>query len=86
MGSGRRPGFNPWVREISWRREWLPTPVFLPGESQWTEEPGGLPPRGHKESDTTKRLRTHTAEERWAGPGAGWAGMGGTRGSKWNHR
>jgi len=28
-----RLGFNPWVRKISWRREWSPTPVFLPGES-----------------------------------------------------
>ena len=27
-----RPGFNPWVGKIAWRREWLPTPVFLPGE------------------------------------------------------
>ena len=26
------PGFNSWVRKISWRKEWLPTPVFLPGE------------------------------------------------------
>ena len=24
--------FNPWVRKIPWRREWQPTPVFLPGE------------------------------------------------------
>ena len=38
----RRPGFNPWVGKIPWRREWQPTPVFLPGESTWTEEPGGL--------------------------------------------
>ena len=29
----RRPGFDPWVRKIPWRREWLPTPVFLPRES-----------------------------------------------------
>ena len=29
----RRPGFDPWVGKIPWRREWLPTPVFLPGES-----------------------------------------------------
>ena len=29
----RRPGFNPWVRKIPWRREWLLTPVFFPGES-----------------------------------------------------
>jgi len=26
-------GFNPWARKISWRREWQPTPVFLPGIS-----------------------------------------------------
>ena len=38
----RRCGFNPWVGKILWRREWQPTPVFLPGESAWTEEPGGL--------------------------------------------
>ena len=24
--------FNPWVGEIPWRRDWQPTPVFLPGE------------------------------------------------------
>ena len=29
---GRRPGFHPWVRKIPWRKEWLRTPVFLPGE------------------------------------------------------
>ena len=28
----KRPGFNPWVRKIPWKREWQPTPVFLPGE------------------------------------------------------
>jgi len=27
------PGFSPWVRKIPWKREWQPTPVFLPGES-----------------------------------------------------
>ena len=25
--------FNPWFGNIPWRREWQPTPVFLPGES-----------------------------------------------------
>ena len=29
----RRPGSNPWVRKIPWRREWLSILVFLPGES-----------------------------------------------------
>ena len=27
--------------KIPWRREWLPTPVFLPGESHRQEEPEG---------------------------------------------
>ena len=31
-----------WVGKIPWRRAWQPTPVFLPGQSPWTEEPGGL--------------------------------------------
>ena len=29
----RRPGFNPRVGKISWRRKWQPTPIFLPGKS-----------------------------------------------------
>ena len=29
----KRPGLDPWVRKIPWRRKWQPTPVFLPGES-----------------------------------------------------
>ena len=28
-----RPGFNPWVRKILWRRNWQPTPVLLPWKS-----------------------------------------------------
>ena len=28
----KRPGLDPWVRKISWRRKWQPTPVFLPGK------------------------------------------------------
>ena len=29
---GSIPGFSSWVGKIPWRREQLPTPVFLPGE------------------------------------------------------
>ena len=36
----------PGSRRFPWRRVWLPTPVFLPGESPWTEEPGRLQPMG----------------------------------------
>ena len=34
------------VGKIPWRRAWHYTPVFLPGESPWTEEPGGLQSMG----------------------------------------
>ena len=27
-----RPRFSPWVRKISWRKKWQPTPVLLPGK------------------------------------------------------
>ena len=40
-----------------WRRAWQPTPVFLPGESPWTEEPGRLQSMG---SQSLKRLSTHS--------------------------
>ena len=37
-----RPEFIPWVGKSPWSRKWQRTPVFLSGESPWTEEPGGL--------------------------------------------
>ena len=52
----RRPGFDPWVGKIPWRRPWQLTLVFLPGDSPWTEEPGGLQSMGSAESDTTEWL------------------------------
>ena len=42
----RRPGFDPWVGKMPRRRAWQPTPVFLPGESPWTEEPDDLQSMG----------------------------------------
>ena len=50
----RRPGFNPWVRKIPWRREWQPTPVFLPEEFHGHRCLVGYSPWGYKESDTDK--------------------------------
>ena len=29
----RRPRLDPWIGKIPWRRKWLPTPVFLPGNA-----------------------------------------------------
>jgi len=40
--------------------EGVQDPVFLPGESQWTKEPGGLESMGSQKSDTTEQLSTHT--------------------------
>ena len=41
------PGsINSCVGKIPWRRAWQPTPVLLPGESSWTEKPGGLQSTG----------------------------------------
>ena len=36
--------FNPWVREIPWRRKWQPTPVFWPGESHGQRSLAGYSP------------------------------------------
>ena len=48
-----------WVGKIPWRRKWLPTPVFLPGESHGQRRLAGKSPWGHKEADTTEQL-THS--------------------------
>ena len=42
------------------RRKWQPTPVFLSRESHGQRSLAGCSPWGHKESDTTEWLRTHT--------------------------
>ena len=42
------------VGKISWRRGWLPTPVFWPGEFH-----GPYSPWGCKESDVTEQLPLH---------------------------
>ena len=65
----KRPGFGPWVGKILWKRAWQTTPVFLPGESPWTEEPGGLPapgvelPRSCNRKDSKGAVATLTGHE-----------------------
>jgi len=39
----------PWVRKIPWTRDWLPTPVFLPGEFHRQRSLVGYSPWGLKE-------------------------------------
>ena len=54
----RRHRFDPWVRNIPWRRKWQSAPVFLPGKSHGQRSLAGYSPWGHKESDTAE----HTLE------------------------
>ena len=54
LGSGS--GLNPQVRKIPWRKEWQPTPVFLPGETHGQRSLVCYSSWGHKESITPKRV------------------------------
>ena len=58
-GRCQRPGLDPWVGKIPWRRKWQPTPVLLPGESHGQRSLAGYSPWGRKESDPTERLHFH---------------------------
>ena len=52
----RRTGFNPWVGKIPWRREWQPTPLFLPEQFHGQRSLADPSPWGCKESDTIEQL------------------------------
>ena len=43
----------------SWRRQWQPTPVLLPGKSHGWRSLVGCSPWGHEELDTTEWLHFH---------------------------
>ena len=62
-----RCGFDPWIGKIPWRREWLPTPVFWPGEFH-----GLYSPWGCKELDMTERLSLGLSCDMWHVP---WPGI-----------
>ena len=68
----RRPGFNPWIKKIPWRRKWQLMPVFLPGESHGKRSLVGYSPWGCKESDITEQPssqnKTTTLENSLAAP------------------
>ena len=56
--NGRRSRFNLWVRKISWRRKWQPTPLFLPGKPPGWRSLVGYSLSGGKELDKTERLHS----------------------------
>ena len=49
-------GLTPGLGRLPWRRRWLPTLVFLPGESHGQRSLAGYSPWGYKESDKTEQL------------------------------
>ena len=52
-------GFGHCVGKIPWRREWRPTPVFLPEKSHGQRSLVGYNSKGCKESDVTEQLSPH---------------------------
>ena len=49
-----RHRFSPWVRKISWRTAWQPSPVFLPGQRHGQKSLVGYSPQGRTESEMTE--------------------------------
>ena len=47
------------VSYVSWRRQWQPTPVLLPGKSHGRRSLVGYSPWGLEELDMTERLHFH---------------------------
>ena len=39
-----KPGFNPWVGKMPWRRKWQLTPIFLPRKSHGQRSQMGYSP------------------------------------------
>ena len=58
-----RPGFNPWVRKISWRRAWQPIQYSCLENPHGQRSLAGCSPWGRIESDATERLST--AQHMW---------------------
>ena len=59
-----RPMFDSGVGKIPWRREWQPTPVFLPGESHGQRSLAGYSLWRCKELDTIEAIQhTHANEQ-----------------------
>ena len=55
--------FDPWVRQIPWRRRWQPTPVFLPGKCRGQRSLVAYSPWGLQEPDTTEHASATTGTD-----------------------
>ena len=58
-----RPGFDPWVGKIPWRRAWQPTPVSLPGDSHGQRSLLGYSLWGYRKSDTCSQAKSIRGSE-----------------------
>ena len=63
---------------MQWRRNWQPTPVFLPGESQGWGSLVGCRLWGRTESDTTEVTEQQQQQHRFPGLGCGYSILGST--------
>ena len=52
-----------WVRKISWRRAWPPTPVLLPGEFHGRRGLAGYSPWDHKSQTGVRNFHFHKGKE-----------------------
>ena len=57
-----RPGSDPWVGKIPWRRKWWPTPAFLPAESHGQRSLGAYSHGVSKESEVTWQLKNNSED------------------------
>ena len=59
----KRPGFDPRVRKIPWKKKRQPTPVFLPGKFHGQRSLVGYSPWDYEESDATDHAHAH--DQNW---------------------
>ena len=55
--------FSPWVGKIPWKRDWLPTSVFLPGEFHGQRSLAGYSPWDIKR--VRQDLATNQQQQMW---------------------
>ena len=60
----RNRGFDPWAGKILWRKKMVTHSSVLAWDIPWTEEPGELQSRGHKEWNTILQLNNEVFMER----------------------